>query len=417
MSGNKHLHLEPVGGVAGDMFVAAMLDAFPQCAPACMRDLEAADLMQHVSVELQTGKSKGLAVKRLRVYLNESPAKRTGNYRDLRQWLTDSALSVAVKSHAQKILEMLADAEACVHGVDIDDVHFHEVADWDSLVDIVAAASVIENCGVNSWSCARLPLGSGLVSTEHGQLPVPAPATSVLLKGLAVWDDGEVGERVTPTGAAIVRYLLTDVQGKLKPDVQKPQGLLLAVGSGAGQRELRHRPNLLRCLVMGCDETVADRSQQRVKDPLQAQAWQQTDQVVLLGFDIDDMTPEELSVSLDHIRRHESVLDASFHLAQGKKGRPVFCINILCVTDQEVSVSDLCFSETTTLGLRIQTVNRRTLKRSLHTVSDEMGEATIKSAQRSSQTTAKLESDDLSAIPGLQARRRRARQLQQAFET
>lgn len=423
MTTRRHVHLEPVGGIAGDMFVAAMLDLFPEHRDACWQDLMDCGVMEQVDITLQSGLSKGLAVRRFDVSLKASPAKRTGSYSDLRQWLDHGALDDVVKSRAQSILMLLAEAEAHVHGVDIDKVHFHEVADWDSIVDVVAAASVIERAGPLTWTCGALPLGSGLVKTEHGMLPIPAPATAWLLRQMSVWDDGEPGERVTPTGAAIVRSVLSLSGSCLSEHSLKPVGALRAIGCGAGQRDLQQRPNMLRCLLI--DKVSAEEAEypspdsagQPVKVP-SAATGQRIDEVVQLSFEIDDMTPEELSVSLEFIRQEEGVLDAGFQLAFGKKGRAMFAVNVLCRPVHEASVSARCLEETTTLGMRVHYLYRRTLERELRKVDDDQGEAGIKSVTRpSGEVTIKVESDDLAGIPGLQARRLRAGRIQGACES
>lgn len=409
----RHIHIEPVGGIAGDMFVSAMLDAFPECMKSCWNDLEQAGVLQHVDVELSSGSSKGLAVKRFNVNHRSSNPTRTGNYRDIRQWLEQGKLDDAVKRRALAMLHSLAEAESHVHGVDVEQVHFHEVADWDSITDMVAAASLIERSAVASWSCAALPLGSGLVKTEHGLLPVPAPATAFLLKGIEVWDDGEAGERVTPTGAAIVRHLLASSEGELASVSTRPRGKLTAAGCGAGQRDLQHRPNIVRCTVLDpapADIAVADKGDNSADDAA-ALCDSEIDQVVEVNFDIDDMTGEEMAVSLDTIRMHEGVLDVSHHLAVGKKGRSVYKISILCDPEVEQSVCRLCFQETTTLGMRLQRISRRVLRRSEHKMSDAFGTAQIKVAERPDGLTAKVESDDLAGLSGLQVRRSRARRL------
>jgi len=418
----RHVHIEPVGGVAGDMFVAAMLDAFPESVDKCWHDLRQAGVLRHVDVKLAPGTSKGLAVQRFNVsQLVDKPA-RTGNYRDIRAWLEAGDLEQAVKQRALTILHSLAEAESHVHGVDIEQVHFHEVADWDSITDIVAAASVIERTGIHSWSCSALPLGSGLVSTEHGLLPVPAPATAYLLQGLDVWDDGESGERVTPTGAAIVRHVLTDNQGRLVTDSTKPSGGLSAVGSGAGQRDLQQRPNIVRCVVVDRRLPERDDSLESAFEPELNELTGEhcidhvIDHVIEINFDIDDMTAEELAVSLEFIRAGAGVTDISHCMGVGKKSRSVFKVTVLCEPAFEQSVCELCFQETTTLGMRVQRIARRVLKRTLHSVADSLGTAQIKLARRSGYSTAKVESDDLSGLPGLQARRSRAQQLRNQFE-
>ncbi|ASJ71354.1 LarC family nickel insertion protein [Granulosicoccus antarcticus] len=415
-----HIHMEPVGGVAGDMFVAAMMDLFPEHADACWQDLVDCGVMQHVSVTLESGLSNGLAVKRLQVKLQQKPAKRTGNFKDLRAWLEASALQASVKLRAQAILHLLAEAEAFVHGVDIERVHFHEVADWDSIVDVVAAASMIERSGVASWSCAPLPLGSGLVQTEHGKLPIPAPATAWLLRELPVWDDGEPGERVTPTGAAIVRHVLSTAndQQPLQSQARPPIGTLVSIGCGAGQRDLQQRPNVVRCLLISTEKANAPSLSVQDLPLAELGAGQLIDEIMQLSFDIDDMTPEELSVSLEYLRQESGVLDASFQLGMGKKGRAMFAVTILCRIADEPAVSDRCLEETTTLGMRVQKLQRRTLQRQHHTVSGTQNKAGIKTARRpDGVVTAKVESDDLVPTRGLQARRRLAQELRAPFES
>lgn len=414
----KHIHIEPVGGIAGDMFVSAMLDAFPVSTDSCWMDLKQAGVLRYVDVKLVPGTCKGLAVKRFTVsHLTDNPT-RTGNYRDIREWLEQGGLEPAVKRRALRILHSLAEAESHVHGVNIEQVHFHEVADWDSITDIVAAASVIERNGIDSWSCAALPLGSGLVKTEHGLLPIPAPATAYLLHGLDVWDDGEPGERVTPTGAAIVRHILTDRDGKLVTETAPPCGRLSAAGSGAGQRDLLQRPNIVRCVVI--DVAMPARGHlsdaKNLANDHGATDVQPVDHIIEICFDIDDMTAEELAVSLDYIRVGSGVTDVSYCVGVGKKGRSVYKIAVLCEPAFEQSVSELCFAETTTLGMRVQRIARRVLRRTMHNVVDSLGSAQLKVADRPLGCTAKVESDDLAGLPGLQARRLRAQQLRKEFE-
>ena len=404
-----HLHLNPVGGVAGDMFVAAVLDAIPESFDDCWGDIKDAGLFEHVDVELQTIQSHGLSAKRFHVSNKQNPAKRTGQYSDLKQWLQDGGLEPAIKQRAMNILHELARAEAFVHGVPIEKVHFHEVADWDSLVDVVAAASILERNSFVSFSCSPLPLGSGVVQTEHGQLPIPAPATAHLLTGMDVWDDGEPGERVTPTGAAIVKHVFTQSDGQMIFNSGQPASKLLATGSGAGLRVLKHRPNILRVSVLQLDTSDTNSSVSRNSVT--------SDSVIEISFDIDDMTPEELSVSLEHIRQSQGVLDASFFLGMGKKSRAVFHVVVLGDSTSETSICDVCFYETTTLGMRVQPVQRRILKREGFEVQDALGGSRIKVSDRMGHKTAKVESDDLSLISGLQARRARARQLTEQFES
>jgi uncharacterized protein (DUF111 family) len=131
------------------------------------------------------------------------------SYLELRRRVDGARLADGTRDHALAILELLATAEAQVHGTTIDQVHFHELGDWDSLMDIVAAGCIAANLAGARWTASRLPLGGGQVRTDHGMLPMPAPATCALLKGYPWHDDAVAGERVTPTGAAIVRHLVS----------------------------------------------------------------------------------------------------------------------------------------------------------------------------------------------------------------
>lgn len=424
LSERRHIHLDPVGGIAGDMFIAAMLDVFPQALDTCLADLDACGVLAHVDVTLEPGKSHGLAVQRFVVTAKGDNPRATGHYSDLKKMLQDSALDESVLSRSLVLLELLASAESKVHGVALDNVHFHEVADWDSIADIVAAASVIERNHIGSWSCGRLPVGSGLVKTEHGMLPVPAPATQVLLEGLTTWDDGEPGERVTPTGAAIVKYLHSFFDNATGHDAtnfhRRPSGVGLSSGMGAGQRKLVDRPNVVRCHLMEVDLAQSAQAHSEASLPvLDTHLFDhEVDHVAQLSFGIDDMTSEELAVALQYIRQSDGVIDISHSTSFGKKGRMVFDVNVLCQPSMEPLISRLCFAETSTLGMRVQWLTRRVLKRQLLQVDDAEGcGGGVKIVQRPHASnnelhgTLKVESDDLRRVPGLHSRRIRAARI------
>ena len=165
-----------------------------------------------------------------------------GGYTEIMARIAAAALAPGTAQHAEAILTILGEAEARIHNVPLADVHFHEIADWDSLADVVGAGSVIAALGDAVWTVSDLPRGGGLVRTQHGLLPAPAPATAAILSGYRWRDDGVGGERVTPTGAAIVRHLAT-----FSGDFGARR--LAATGTGAGTRELPGMPNILRALV------------------------------------------------------------------------------------------------------------------------------------------------------------------------
>ncbi|MFC7398373.1 LarC family nickel insertion protein [Chelatococcus sp. GCM10030263] len=302
-----------------------------------------------------------------------------GSFRDLRQRIAAAELAPGTAEQAIGILTVLAEAEAHIHGVSVEDVHFHEIADWDSLMDVVAAGSIIATLGDASWSVSELPRGGGLVKTQHGLLPVPAPATAQILKGFAFRDDGISGERVTPTGAAILRHL--------KAESRRAAGRLLAEGTGAGTRSLPGMPNILRALVFEAGEGTSD-------------------QVAVLSFDIDDMTGEEIGEAAERLRQLAGVLDLALGQQFGKKGRPLTTFRLLVKPEALDAVSEQCLVETSTIGLRWHMEQRRVLPRTQESVTREGRSLRRKAVVRpGGAVTRKAESDDLAGQP-LAVRRR-----------
>ncbi|MGH6943789.1 MAG: nickel insertion protein, partial [Geminicoccaceae bacterium] len=190
----RHLHLDPLGGLAGDMFLAAVLDTFPEFEAGTIDAMRAAGLPEAWRVDLVPHHDGAFAGRRLVI---EGPEGRrdapAGAFGEIRARVAGAPLERPVRERALAIFALLADAEAAVHGIAVEEVHFHELADWDSLADIVGAAWLIDALGGASWSCAALPRGGGRVETRHGPLPVPAPATARLLEGFSMVDDGIAG--------------------------------------------------------------------------------------------------------------------------------------------------------------------------------------------------------------------------------
>jgi uncharacterized protein (TIGR00299 family) protein len=300
-------------------------------------------------------------------------------FRAIRARLERAALGPGARARALDVFRLLAEAEAKVHGGSPEDVTFHEIGAWDSIADIVAAASLIDALAASAWSVAPLPLGSGRVQTAHGALPVPAPATALLLQGLPVFDDGLPGERVTPTGAAILRHLRPEAGAPSEP-------LRLArTGIGFGARTLPGTSNVLRVLAL--DE---------------APPGQDGDRVCALRFEVDDQSPEDLAVGLERLREVDGVLDVLQAPAFGKKGRLCVAVQVLARPDARERALAACFRETTTLGVRIAEERRATLERQDASV----GGVRVKSATRpSGATTAKAEMDDLARAEGGHAAR------------
>jgi len=397
----NHIHLDAAGGLAGDMFAAAMLDALPDLRPRVFADLTAAIPAHCGQAKLSEGLSGGVAARRFTlIALAATPLPSDDHHHqephdhdhavrfpEIARRITSARLHPGTADQATAILHRLAEAEAKMHRVPIEDVHFHEIADWDSLMDVVAAGSIAAALTHCTWSVSDLPRGGGLVRTRHGMLPVPAPATAEILRNFRWRDDGIGGERVTPTGAAILAHLVRNATGR-------PEGRLHATGTGAGTRELPGMPNILRALVFnqaGMPEIASE----------------ENDTVIVLSFDIDDMTGEEVAIAADHLRMTNGVIDLTVASRQGKKGRPVNEFRLLLKPADFEAVSEKCFLETTTIGLRWRTERRRCLPRRPETIDIEGHQATRKRTYRpDGAASLKVESDDIARFEGLAARRR-----------
>ncbi len=344
-----HLHLDPLGGVAGDMFLAALLDAWPEHAAGTFEAMRAAGLPDDWRAELVAHDDGVLAGRRVVI---EGPAEGDhggpGRFRAIRASLAEAVLPGPVRARAVAIFTLLAEAEAKVHGIALDEVHFHELADWDSIADVVGSAWLLEALGPLSVSCAPLPLGSGRIATAHGSLPVPAPAAALLLEGLAMVDDGVPGERVTPTGAAILRHL------RVRVGLPEGSWRIAGTGIGFGMRRLPGLSNVLRVLAW---------------EPAAA-GGRADDRVAVLAFEVDDQSPEELALGLDALRRAEGVLDVIQLAALGKKGRLASQVQLLARPERLDAVIERCFAETTTIGLRWRLEARAVLARETVSVGD-----------------------------------------------
>lgn len=385
---DQRLHLDPLGGIAGDMFAAAMLDAWPDLKDGMLAAIRAAGLPQSVDIKVLPHKDHVLTGTRFEV---KAPEEAEGleplPFKVLCGRLKSSDLQSGARDRAIDIFSRLAIAEAKVHGVEKEDVIFHEVGAWDSIADIVGAAHLIESVGAAHWSVSSIPLGAGRVKTAHGVLPVPVPAVTELLKGFLVHDDGLEGERVTPTGAAILSHLAPDCSGAHAPE------RMTRCGTGFGTRSFPGLSNVLRVLAFeNADLPLAQ------------------EEVAVLRFEIDDQAPEDLAVGLDHVRARPGVLDVLQAPAFGKKGRMTAQIQVLARPDALEDIMAACFTETTTLGLRWEVVRRAVLDRG--TGHHERGGAPVevKYAKRPMGIiTAKAEIDDVAAMAGGHARRTRRR--------
>lgn len=365
--------LDAVGGVAGDMFVAAMIDALPMLRDRVLADAAAVLPRGAGLPRLDAGMSGGLRCLRFGL-THGGHHHHASRFADMVTCIENAPLSAGTAGQAVTILRHLAEAEAAIHGVALEDVHFHEIGDWDSLMDVVAAGSIAASLQGADWAVSDLPRGSGLVRTAHGLLPVPAPATTSLLTGFSWRDDGIAGERVTPTGAAILRHLVS---------VSTVTGRLRASGTGAGTRDLPGLPNILRATVFDTAKL------------------EQAEEIAVLSFDIDDMTGEEIGIAADRLRALPEVRDLVVSAAFGKKGRPVQVFRLLLRAEDHAAVAAACFGETSTIGLRWHVEKRDILPRRFETVAG----IRTKTVDRGGKTSRKAESDDLALGASLEARR------------
>ena len=385
-------HLDTVGGIAGDMFAAALLDARPELAAGLLAALEGLGLPPSVAITIDTHRDAALAGTRFKVAGVEADDHSHVRLADVRARLEAARITPAVRTRALAIFTLLAEAEGAVHGMDPAEVTFHEVGAWDATVDIVAAAFLIEALGPARWSCGAIPLGSGRVRCAHGLLPVPAPAVVLLLRGLATHDDGIAGERVTPTGAAILKHLAPSPAPAREPET------LMGVGTGFGSRTLPGLSNVLRVLAFA---------------PAAPDARQEA--VAVLRFEIDDQTPEDLALGLDRLRVRPVVLDVVQWPAYGKKGRMLAAVQVLAEADALDSALEAVFDETTTLGVRWSRVSRSALARDTAGHDDALGTVRVKRVRRpGGAVTAKAELADLAGSAGHAAREERRRAAEAA---
>ena len=404
-----HIQLDPVGGIAGDMFAAAVLDAWPDLEPPLVAALKRAGLDGIATVERLDHADDALTGSRFAVHetiradaaalAHEGDGHGRGDghdadhahhlYRDIRALLEESDLDGGVRTRALDIFARLAAAESAVHGVPVDDVSFHEVGAYDSIADIVCAAWLIERLDA-SWSCGPLPVGRGRAGTSHGRLPVPAPATVELLRGAVVDQDTHLGERVTPTGAAIVSHLAPSFEplpGPMRLD---------RAGTGFGTSRLPGTSNVLRLLAFrplgGVDARV------------------RRERIAVCEFEIDDQTGEDLALALDRLREIDGVLDVASHALHGKKGRLAVHVRVLARIAAVERVVESCFRETTTLGVRWHEVSRSALPRTAATVTVDGRPVRVKSTRRPGDVrTSKAELEDLAPVTGGHAVRERVR--------
>ena len=264
------------------------------------------------------------------------------------------ALPERTKRNASAVFRRLGEAEAAVHQVPIEKVHFHEVGAADSIIDIVGACLALDLLGVDTLVCSPMNLGSGTVNTEHGLLPVPAPATAALVKGKPVYARGPAMELTTPTGAAVVTTLATDF-GPMPPM------RIFSGGYGAGTRDFPDQPNVLRALLgeaSGAGEATA---------------------ITVIEANIDDLSPQILGYAMERLL-DAGALDVTLQPIEMKKNRPGTLLRVLSKPEDRDRLTEIIFAETSTLGLRMYGAERRVQSRRWVEVATSHGAVRMKVA-------------------------------------
>jgi pyridinium-3,5-bisthiocarboxylic acid mononucleotide nickel chelatase len=325
-------YLDCVGGLAGDMLLAALLDAGADL--ESLRDVPGALGIDGVEIAVERVERQGIGALHLSVVAPDDTFSR--DYREIRGLVETADLPERARARSLDTFRRLAEVEGRIHGVAPDDVHFHELGSLDTLVDVCGAFVLLDELRVERVASSALPFARGLTTAAHGTLPLPAPATLALLEGAALVGVDTEAELVTPTGAAIAAAIV-DEWGALPPLT------LDAVGYGAGTKELADRPNLVR-VVLG---TEASRP---------------TGRVVLLETNLDDFAPELVPDAVERCF-DAGALDVWTTPAQMKKGRPGFVLSALARPEAQAAIARVLLEETSALGVRVARLDRYELDR------------------------------------------------------
>ncbi len=374
--GHRVLYLDCVGGVAGDMLVAALTGAGAD--PAALEALPARLGFPDVALRFFSERRGGLRARRFEVAFEPDRHPHTRGLAEVEALLDRAAVGEPTSRRAKRVFRRLAEAEAEAHGVPPEEVHFHEVGAVDAVIDVLGTCLALDALGIDQIVCSPLPMGSGTIAGSHGLLPLPAPAVAALLPGVPVRDAGIRGETVTPTGAALVRTLARRF-GSM------PAMTVEAVGVGGGSRDQPGRPNILRAFV-GRAAAAAPIEEVETR---------------VVECALDDLDPRLFPVVLEHLLA-AGALDAWITPVVMKKGRPGHLFSALTGSATLEATVQVLLRETTTLGCRIQRVERRCLERRMETVRTPWGEVGVKLALLGGEVLRRMpELDDCARVAGV----------------
>src|SRR4030042_5276553 len=349
----KVAHFDCFSGISGNMILGALIDLGIDVKEL---DGELEKLPLQYQLEAKRVAKNGISAMHREGLTQEGEGKRS--LKDALALIDQSTLAEDVKRLSMQIFTRLGEAEAKVHNQTLSTVHFHEIGAVDTFIDIVGAVVGMKMLGIKKISCSPLNIGKGMVQGAHGMLPIPAPITAELLKGVPVYATDIEGELTTPTGAAIITSIAADF-GNL------PLLTIENTGYGAGKLELEI-PNLLRLWVGEMKEHPEDYI---------------TENVTVIETAIDDMNPQ----FYDHIMKSlldSGALDVFLTPVQMKKNRPGVALSIITRREQVEKLLGILFEESTTLGVRIAETHRLSLPRSIHLIKTKFGEIRIKVARK-----------------------------------
>jgi len=344
-------------GISGDMVLGALVDAGVE-----LREIEAGLRglgLENWSIAASKVQRGAISATQVRVEAREEHHHR--GLAVILKRIEQAHLAPRAAARAKKIFERLAAAEAKVHNMEVEKVHFHEVGAADSIVDVVGSAIGFDVLGIDEFACSRFDVGGGQVRTAHGVLPVPAPATAELLRGAPAYSSGIERELVTPTGAAIATTLATHYE-------EIPPMTLRTIGYGAGSADLKEKANVLRLLIGDADSTDAAESKADGR-------WDSP--VTVIETNVDDMSPQIYGYFAERALA-AGALDVFSTPAQMKKNRPGQLVTLLSDPKNVARLMDLIFAETTTIGVRTYDVRRKTLQREFVPVETPLGSVRMK---------------------------------------
>ena len=338
-------------GVSGDMILGSLIDA-----GLSLDDL--ADKLRTLPVKgyeltIRKVKKAGIRASKFEVIISDSSAIR--KWQDIEEIISASSLSPSLRKKGLAVFKRLFKTEAKVHGSGYDKVHLHELSAVDCIVDIIGTLIGLEMMGITEVYCSAINLGNGTVKTAHGILPVPAPATAELLKGIPVYSTKTNFELTTPTGALLMSSLASGFG-------QIPEMNIKSIGTGAGGRNFSTHPNVLRVLIGQGTKRSSRKSASEVNDSY----------VTIIETNIDDMNPQVYEYVLDRLLK-AGALDVYLTQVIMKKGRPGIVLTAICDDDRKEDLMNIILSETTSIGLRFYQADRVTLDREFKSVKTKWG--------------------------------------------